>query len=49
MQKNEEQSNQRERDGLPLSVLLVMIFVAIAIAAGLAYLVVNPFFHQPPK
>jgi hypothetical protein len=29
--------------------MLVIVALAILVAAGLAYLLVNPFFHQPVR
>jgi len=49
MENHDEQAEHRARGGLSFGLMLAFLFVAIAVAAGLAYLIVNPFFHQHPR
>jgi len=46
--EDETDDSQRKRLSLSWTAMLCIVLLAILAAAGCAYLLVNPFFHQHP-
>jgi len=44
----EKDNSQRKRASLSWTAMLWIVLLGILAAAGFAYLLVNPFFHQHP-
>jgi uncharacterized integral membrane protein len=45
----QEEPVEGQRRSLSWAAMLMLVLLAILLAAGCAYLLVNPFFHQHPS